>query len=67
MRSSLGFSFLYCLLAFPLSPIRADPATPPPSPAAVPAALEVPGNQTLSLTLTAKGVQIYVCQPTPRP
>lgn len=69
MHSPCRRSFLpLCLLAalLPLT-LRADAPTPIPSPAAVPAALEIPDNQTLALTLTAKGVQIYVCQPTPGP
>ena len=70
MKFSLRHSsFLaFCLLAatLPLT-LRADPSTPPPSPIAVPVALAVPDTQTLALTLAAKGVQIYVCQPTPGP
>lgn len=37
----------------------ADPAAP------LPASLEVPANQALALTLTARGVQIYECQAAP--
>ena len=50
--------FLVCLLA-PAFVAFAEP------PAAVPAALEVPADQSLALTLTAKGVQIYECRPSP--
>ena len=41
--------------------LAADPTTV--SVLVTPASLEVPSNQTLALTLTAKGVQIYECKP----
>ena len=70
MRSFLRSPLLLCLFAPCLAlPLCADPSptTPPPSSAAVPPALAVPSDQTLAFALTARGVQIYVCRPTPGP
>ena len=62
---------LRCLLAFNLAAFaanittNADPATLASaiSTATIPAVLAVPADQTLTLTLTAQGVQIYKCLP----
>ena len=51
---------LLCLFTPSLAALLGDPA--PASPAAAPASLEVPAGQTLALTLTARGVQIYECR-----
>ena len=55
IAAARGFLVRLCLLV-PLAGMRADPTpTPPP----VPASLAVPADQTLALTLTASGYQIY--------
>ena len=56
LRPSL---LLLCLLAVPLAAF-AGPAAPPLP--AIPARLEVPANQTLFLTVAARGAQIYECR-----
>jgi hypothetical protein len=60
MKNLLSFlSIVLCLLALPQIALASDPST------AVPASLEVPGNQELALTLTGKGSQIYVLRAVP--
>ncbi len=55
----LAFGFLCLLTTLPVTPASAAP------PVVLPTSLEVPANQTLALTLTARGVQIYECRAVP--
>ena len=57
--SARGFLAGLCLLAA-VSGVWADPSPAPPP---VPASLAVPADQTLVLTLTARGYQIYEWRP----
>ena len=52
---------LLCLLT--LWPKTTTTGAEPPSAPTVPASLAAPADQTLALTLTARGVQIYECRP----
>ena len=59
MKTIVRLSLFLVCLSVPSLASSADPLV------AVPAALEAPADQSLALTLTAKGVQIYECRPSP--